>query len=659
MLLQKLSNSPFFSRYLNRYQSFFYLYILFLCISLITRMGLGIWSFSEIDLSLLNILSVLIIGWLYDTVFFLYASIPLIFIYWLVPEKIWHKQWFKGGIKLWFVVTVYILCFIVVSEFIFWDEFQVRFNFISVDYLVYRKEVIDNINESYPVLLILSLIIPITLIIAFSLKKIINQSLNVHSNITQRTVTSLFLLLLTVAAYQFVDQSQFNVFKNNYNRQLAANGPYQFFAAFRNNQLDYDYFYKHIEPEVADKVIRNSLDNLYTTFLYPDEPMNIGRKIDNPGTEKKLNVILISIESLSAKYLGVFGNKEKLTPFMDQLSQESLFFTQFYAVGTRTTRGLEAITLSIPPTPGRSIVKRIGSEGDYWSLGNVFKKKGYQTNFIYGGRGYFDNMTSFFTKNGYDVIDQTDIPDEEVKFSNAWGVSDEDLYEETIKQADKAFNNSKPFFFHIMTTSNHRPYTYPENKIDIPSGDGRDGSVKYSDFALKRFVNWAKTKPWFKDTVFVITADHCAGSAGKEDLPVKKYHIPFMIYAPEHIRNNVISERYSQIDIAPTILGLLNFDYNSWFFGQDILKENNTRQLALISNYQYLGLYLNELVTVLKPKKEVELYKVQSSTISKPQLHVSEQKDYINKTIAYYQTAAWMLKHKINSWSENQKKLMD
>ncbi len=657
-----LPDESLLKRYLNRFQSYFVLYILFLMVSFITRAGLAAWSFSELDLSFGNIPLIFLIGWLYDTTFFLYASIPLIFILWLVPEKIWHSKAFKWFMKIWFVISIYILCFIVVSEFIFWDEFQVRFNFISVDYLVYRKEVMDNINESYPVILILSLMLPVTLLIALGFRKIINDSLNVSSRFIQRTGVSIVLLIVTFLAFNWVDQSQYNIFSNNYNRQLAANGPYQFFAAFRNNQLDYNYFYKQIDDKLSDKIIRKSLNNQYSTFLYPGELMNIGRHINNPGSEKKLNVILISIESMSAKYLGVYGNKEKLTPFMDKLSEQSLFFTNFYATGTRTTRGLESITLSIPPTPGRSVVKRIGFEGDMWSIGNILtKKKGYQSTFIYGGRGYFDNMNSFFSKNGYDIIDQTDIPDDEVTFSNAWGVSDEDLYEETIKQADKAFKNKKPFFFHIMTTSNHRPYTYPENKIDIPSGDGRRGAVKYTDFALKHFINLGQSKPWFEDTIFIITADHCAGSAGREDLPVNRYHIPLIIYSPNHIKNKVVTHRYGQIDIAPTILGLLNMDYDSWFFGQDMLKDNKKGQMALIGNYQYLGMYFNDRVTILKPKKQVEQYLVrlqlsdnESVQMTRPE---SMQEDDVNKTISYYQTAAYILKNKINSWSKNQKQL--
>ncbi len=644
-------------KFLNRFQLYLWFYLLFFVISLLTRMGLLFWYSDQINHSIFNISTLFLTGWLYDTAFYLYASIPLIILLWLTPEKIWHSKAFRIVMNIWMVVTIYLLCFIVVSEFIFWEEFQVRFNFIAVDYLVYRKEVIDNIRESYPVLSILSALIPVTLAIAFSLKKSFNRTLNITSTLFQRTLVSGVLLVIIISVFFGIDQSQRLNFNNNFNKELASNGPYQFFAAFRNNELNYHTFYSEIDNNKADSIIRKALASPYSSFLKPDELFNISRHIDNPGKEKKLNVILISIESLSAKYLGVFGNKAKLSPFLDQLSKNSLFFTDFYATGTRTTRGLESITLSIPPTPGRSVVKRIGKEGDKWSLGNIFKSKGYDTKFIYGGRGYFDNMNSFFSQNGYDgIVDQSTIPDDEVKFSNAWGVSDEDLYEETLKQADLAYKTKKPFFFHLMTTSNHRPYTYPDNKIDIPSGDGRYGAVKYTDFAIKRFINWAKNKPWFKDTVFVVLADHCAGSAGRENLPVNKYHIPLWIYSPEHIKPQIITRRSGQIDVAPTLLGLLNMDYDSWFYGRDVLKQTTQENIALIANYQYLGLYQDQILSILKPKKQTEQYiRVNKpSGISIQHLETPDT-DKLEKTIAYYQSAAYILKNELNSWSSQNK----
>ncbi len=207
-----------------------------------------------------------------------------------------------------------------------------------------------------------------------------------------------------------------------------------------------------------------------------------------------------------------------------------------------------------------------------WSIGNVLREKGYQSTFLYGGNSYFDNMSNFFSLNGYDIIDKNDIPDDEIKFSNAWGVSDEDLYEEAIKQSGKLSAVGKPFFFHLMTTSNHRPYTYPSNKIDIPSGKNRNGAVKYSDFAIGKFLQQAKSKKWFEDTIFVFVADHCAGSDGRESLPLNRYHIPMLIYSPKHVTPGVQSRRASQIDLAPTLMSLLNMSYESYFFGQDLLE---------------------------------------------------------------------------------------
>ncbi|MCU7940753.1 MAG: hypothetical protein KZQ74_12955 [gamma proteobacterium symbiont of Bathyaustriella thionipta] len=166
---------------LHRFQLYVLLYVLFITLSLVTRIGLMIWYQSEIDSSISIYPALFAIGWLYDTAFYWYASIPLIFVLWLTPEKIWHSKVFQLLMKFWVIISIYILCFIVVSEFIFWDEFQVRFNFISVDYLVYRKEVMDNIQESYPVFTLLILMLPVTLMIFLSINKILEKTLRVTS----------------------------------------------------------------------------------------------------------------------------------------------------------------------------------------------------------------------------------------------------------------------------------------------------------------------------------------------------------------------------------------------------------------------------------------------------------------------------------------------
>ena len=103
----------------------------------------------------------------------------------------------------------------------------------------------------------------------------------------------------------------------------------------------------------------------------------------------------------------------------------------------------------------------------------------------------------------------------EIGFANVWGVADEDLFARVMREGDAAHAAGRPFLFQVLTTSNHRPYTYPEGRIDIPSGSGRPGAVKYADYAVGKLIEDARKKPWFNDTLFVFAADHTAGAAGK------------------------------------------------------------------------------------------------------------------------------------------------
>ena len=155
-------------------------------------------------------------------------------------------------------------------------------------------------------------------------------------------------------------------------------------------------------------------------------------------------------------------------------------------------------------------------------------------------------------------------------------MADEDLFTLTLRELDKRHAAGVKFFAHVMTTTNHRPFTYPEGRIDIPSKTGRDGGVKYTDWAIGNFIERARSRPWFADTVFVIVADHTHKGRGRQELPPENYHIPMIIYAPAHVKPGRVDTLASQIDVAPTVLGLLNFSYRSKFFGHDILREGQT-----------------------------------------------------------------------------------
>jgi phosphoglycerol transferase MdoB-like AlkP superfamily enzyme len=307
---------------------------------------------------------------------------------------------------------------------------------------------------------------------------------------------------------------------------------------------------------------------------------------------------------------------------------------------------MEALTLSVPPTPGRSLVKRPDNE-HLFTLGSVFRQRGYATAFLYGGFGYFDNMNHFFGENGYRVVDRTQVKRDDITFSNVWGACDEDLFRWTLREADRDAAAGKPFFYFVMTTSNHRPFTYPDGKIDLPSKvAGRSGGVKYTDYAIGEFLRAAAAKPWFKNTLFVIVGDHCASSAGQTELPVQNYHIPLLIYAPGgQIPAGTVPTVASQIDYAPTLLGLLHWTYASRFFGRDILAPRAAAApRALLGNYQELGLFDGNRLQVLKPVRRSAAFGYNSQDHRMPPL--APDPEFLSDAIAYYQTASWLFKHR-------------
>lgn len=627
-----------------------YMFLPILALFMLLRTGLTLWHAHDLSLGVINLSDLLLKGLIYDLSFYAYACLPFLLYCWLVPQRLWKQTWHKGFVHIFAFLTLYGLGFIILAEITFWQEFSVRFNFISVDYLVYRREVTDNINESYPILAMVLGILPLAGILYLWMNKYLNKALNGQQSFLSRSQFSLAFLILPLLSFFLVSQNLRENENNVYQREIASNGPFQFFAAFRNNQLDFNQFYHTLPDAQASDILRASVKEDNAEFI-SDDLYSIGRIIHNPQPETHHNVILISVESLSASYLSQFGNQNGITPNLDELTKNSLFFENLYATGTRTARGLEAITLSIPPTPGRSIVKRIGREGGMWSMGNVFKSKGYEVRYLYGGRGYFDNMNAFFSGNGYKITDQSSINNADIHFENAWGVSDEDLYQQTIKQANLSQQDNKPFFYHVMTTSNHRPYTYPDNRIDIPSGTGRSGAVKYTDFAIGEFFKQARQQAWFNNTIFVIVADHCASSAGKTDLPVERYHIPMWVYAPDIIESKTVSTLASQIDIAPTILSLLNMSYESWSFGKNILNMKHDDQRVLIGTYQKLGYVKKNELVILSPGKKVTKHLInhEENSTDEP-LNTQTLDEASLQAIAYYQGADYIYKNGLNKW---------
>ena len=539
-------------------------------------------------------------------------------------------------------LTFSIIFFNAISEWFFWDEFSTRYNFIAVDYLIYTNEVIGNIKESYPITIILSGIVICAATVLYMLRFRLSAWIKSCESIGLRTMKALVLMMIPAILYFIVPEKWHRFSNNEYANELGADGIYQFGIAFKNNELDFYKFYKTIPDTTAFRIVREQLKDSNSSFV-SDDVFNIERNIVSKNPERKLNVVLISVESLSGEYMQHFGSTTNITPHLDSLADRSLFFTNLYASGTRTVRGLEALTLSIPPVPGQSIIKRPDNK-NLFTIGSVFRDKGYITQYIYGGYSYFDNMQAFFSGNGYEVIDRSAIKNEDIHYQNIWGVADEDEFTLALNTLDKNFKERKPFFTHIMTVSNHRPFTYPDGRIDIKSStQSREGAVKYTDYCINKFLKEASVKPWFDSTVFVIVSDHCAGSAGSVELPVTGYHIPVIIYSPANIKPRAFDLLTAQIDIAPTLLGLLNFSYRSKFFGQDVLNTGDDKKRAYISTYQGLGYIKNGQLIIQSPVKKIKQYSPDFKIGTAVAVPLNEKLS--SEAIAFYQTASWLFKN--------------
>lgn len=642
----------------GRFTLLLYFVLWFLILSQLLRIFFFIWQYDEVSWNIINLIRTLLTGLFFDIGAVTFICLPAVLYYAVFPNR-WIGSWIdKALVWIFTSLTLIIFVFTFFAELTFWDEFKTRFNFIAVDYLIYTHEVVANINQSYPLPILISgvLLFTAAVLFLFYRKKAFFNTFTHTSPLKERASFLAGAVLIAVIYTTFITNNQAEWSSNRYNSEISKNGVYSFFSAFRNNQMKYTEFYTSIDNNKAFGIVRDKLSSANSQFT--DKGFSIHRAItDSIPSDEKKNVVFILVESLSGSFMKEFGNEENITPFLDSLSQKSVFFENLYATGTRTVRGMEAVTLCIPPTPGQSIVKR-PENANLYTVNSVFKSKGYDCNFFYGGDGYFDNMNAYFGGNGFSIYDRgrgsvlsdkikttrNNIDDSEVTFENAWGICDEDIFNKMIKVADKQYKSKQPFFNFVMTTSNHRPYTYPSGKIDIPSGTGRSGAVKYTDFAIMEMFAKAKTKPWFKNTVFVIIADHCASSAGKDEIDVANYHIPaFIVNLPEQ-NNQKISKLCSQIDLFPTLFSFMHWNYDSDFFGKDVLG-NKFEERSLMGTYRKLVLMKKDKVMILSDQKKQAFYTWNKADNSLKPLPM--QQSFLDETIAWYQTADYLFTNKL------------
>jgi len=591
-------------------------------------------------LSPAELLAVFLSGLHRDLFAALAMTIPLLLWLWLVPDR-WfgthaHRLLFLVGYFLFWFAQIFLLF----VEYYFFDEFKSRFNTVAVDYLWYPHEVFINIWDSYPIVTILV----VCCIVSFGWLLLVRNRIR---QMWERpfSAASRFLYLaaagaLFAALAPAIQLKEAHVSNDRTLNEVANNGVLAFVAAAWTRHLDYAAFYKTLDKDEAYQRTRRLLAERDTQFV--EDGQSIRRRVAGDPTRPRLNVVIFLEESLGSEFWGCLGRSNTLTPEMDKLAtEEGLLFTNIYACGNRTVRGMEGVLSSFPPLPGDSIVRRHLSD-NVESIARVLKRDGYSTVFLYGGRGLFDGMRSYALRNGYDrFIEQKHFA--HPTFTTIWGVCDEDLFERALEEFRELGKAGKPFLATVLSVSNHKPYTFPKGRIaEDPDKRQREYAVKYSDYALGRFFQAARKEAFWTNSIFVVVADHGARVYGQQRIPIHSYEIPLLIAGPAVVKSpSRVSQLGSSLDVSPTILGLLGRPCETMFFGRDLLQSQPEEGRALLNHNRDIGLLAHQRLVVLGLKQTVEFYQgdpkvVEMSLLPQP---TNSDREIEKDAIAIYQVA--------------------
>jgi len=375
-------------------------------------------------------------------------------------------------------------------------------------------------------------------------------------------------------------------------------------------------FYGSMDENEIIRNIRASISSNVADFGSDTAPTLAYHPATYQGPQK--NIVIILEESLGARYVGGLGGLP-LTPNLDKIIKNGWSLANIYATGTRSVRGIEAITTGFSPSPSRSVVKLSKSQTDFFTIAGFLKEKGYHTQFIYGGESHFDNMKSFFLGNGFSDI--KDLPTfDNPEFVGSWGASDEDLFKQADIELSRLSDRNQPFFSLIFSTSNHSPYEFPSGCSDLYNTptNTRENAIKYADCALGKFISKAKTANYWKDTIFLIIADHDARVFGASIFPIDYFRIPAVIFG-EGISPRLDLRLASQLDIPPTLLSLAGINGFHPMIGHDLTRSiAPDQQRAMMQHGPNFAWMDNERAIIFRANESPRIYTHDGRTLGHP-----------------------------------------
>jgi phosphoglycerol transferase MdoB-like AlkP superfamily enzyme len=523
---------------------------------------------------------------------------------------------YRKTLGLWRNVTVawgtFALIFIVFMELStpqFVMQYDVRPNRLFIEYLSYPAEVMSTLWHGFRIALILG--VAFTILLGTGIYKLLKAaSANIVTWKPWKMLALWPLLVLLVAfqirstmAHRPANPAMFALTGDAMVNSLIINSPWSVLDAYNamSHEANSSEIYGKYPRDKVFEVVKSAPWLRDVQFTNAELP-TLHKQVAAMQRERPLNLVIVLEESLGATFVESLGGLP-VTPELEKLKKEGWWFEQLYATGTRSVRGIEAVVAGYPPTPARSVVKLSLSQQNFYTLAAGLGKQGYHTEFVYGGEAHFDNMRSFFSGNGFQkVVDRRDM---NPVFEGSWGASDEDLFDKSLERLKTLHASGKPFFSLIFSSSNHEPFQFPDGRIKLHDAEKQtvNNAVKYADYALGRFIAEAKKQAYWKDTVFLIVADHDNRVYGDSLVPIKKFHIPGLILGAD-VQPKRITTIASQVDLAPTLLSMIGVSSEHPMIGRDLARDSETPGRALIQFDNYFAWLEGSSATILRPNQQ-------------------------------------------------------
>jgi len=584
-------------------------FLLFSTILLVSRLGLMLWL-NERIISSPWWATMLLSGLRIDISSLCYLLILPSFLTVLFSGTSAFGRFWLMFYRIWVVLGLWLVVYMEMATPSFIAEYDVRPNRLFIEYLIYPKEVFSMLWTGYKTELFIGALGSfITLYLGWKFTGRIVHQLSFPKWYWRPLIALLVVACGVMGARSTLQHRPLNPAMVAFStdplvNDLVLNSSYSMIFAAKGMASEEDAFsyYPNMAEDEIIRLVRESANIKNSSPIDPATPTLSSHQASYKGKPK--NLVILLQESLGARYVGALGGMP-LTPNLDKLINEGWSLDNIYATGTRSVRGIEAVTTGFSPTPSRSVVKLTKSQNNFFSIADVLKQNGYTTQFIYGGESHFDNMKSFFLGNGF--TDIQDLPTfNNPEFVGSWGASDEDLYRKANQQFNKLYAEGKPFFSLVFTSSNHSPFEYPKGKIEPYNQPdaSRENTAKYSDYALGKFIEQAKQSAYWKDTVFLIVADHDSRAYGDQLVPVEHFKIP-AVFIGEGIQPKRDPRLASQLDLPATMLSLIGISSENPMIGFDLTREVPEHKLRAMMqfNKNFAWMDSDNNVVVMQPGK--------------------------------------------------------